>query len=145
MITLQINTAGAWKNLVQFDDAEREEVLTGLKGLAQALGDRASWCLLHDDGHREWLRDIGAGAFPGWEDDPAKLPPSLQDVMVSVYDVRDGVAMTLMAWRSDRDPPRWHLTGTDETVPFPVYAWGPSMAPHKDVPEALKQPGNVTP
>lgn len=139
MLTLQVNTSGAWKNIVQFHEAARDEVLVGLKGLAQALGDDVTWCLVHGDGHREWLKDIHSGAFPGWEDDPTKLPAPLEDVLVSAWDASEGKGIVFMAWRSDTAHDRWQLSGSDEPLLLPVYAWGPVMAPHRDVPEALKK------
>lgn len=52
---LQINTAGAWKNVVTFDAARRAEVVKAVGNLAGILGDGARWCILHEGGRREWL------------------------------------------------------------------------------------------
>lgn len=52
---LQVNTAGAWRNVIEFTPAQALKVLQAVKILQTALGDRAKWCVLHDDGQREWL------------------------------------------------------------------------------------------
>lgn len=54
-ITLQVNTAGAWKNVAQFDAARRVDVTLAVDQLAAALGGDTRWCYLHADGTREWL------------------------------------------------------------------------------------------
>lgn len=56
MITLQVNTAGAWKNVARFDAARRLEVIAAVDKLGGILGDSATWCLLFDGGVREWLK-----------------------------------------------------------------------------------------
>lgn len=60
---LQINTAGSWKNVVEFDARRKTEVVKAVENLAGVLGDSASWCILHDNGHREWLRFPLAAGF----------------------------------------------------------------------------------
>lgn len=55
MITLQINTTGAWRNVLQFEPARRGEVVKAAAGLASAAGSDVSWSLLHANGKREWL------------------------------------------------------------------------------------------
>lgn len=52
---LQVNTKGAWRDVVEFDEARRAEVLAALVELMHALGKVAKWCLVRDDGSREWL------------------------------------------------------------------------------------------
>ena len=53
---LQVNTNGAWKNVVEFDAARRTEVIEALQVLRDALReDDPKWCLLSDSGKREWL------------------------------------------------------------------------------------------
>lgn len=53
---LQLNTAGAWKHLVDFDQSRREEVLVALRVLADALGpNNPQWSFVDDKGEREWL------------------------------------------------------------------------------------------
>lgn len=53
---LQVNTAGSWRNVVEFDQARREEVLAALRVLAVALGPKtAKWCFVLDNGNRVWL------------------------------------------------------------------------------------------
>lgn len=53
---LQVNTAGAWKHILDFDQARREEVLVALRVLADAIGpDRAKWSFVDDKGKRQWL------------------------------------------------------------------------------------------
>lgn len=54
---LQVNTSGAWKNVVEFDAARRDEVLKALRVLQSALGQTVRWSILHDNGlTREWLK-----------------------------------------------------------------------------------------
>lgn len=53
---LQVNTAGSWKAIVDFDSDRREEVVRALHRLDSALGPGAKWSLVHDDGKREWLQ-----------------------------------------------------------------------------------------
>lgn len=139
MLTLQINTSGSWKNVVHFENDKREEVLAGLTGLAQALGNNVTWCFWHHEtACREWLHDLHKAMFPGWNDDPTELPPPLVDVLVSAWDASEGEGVVFMAWRSATQPDRWMISGSDEPLLLPVYAWGPIMAPHSDVPVALK-------
>lgn len=52
---LQVNTSGAWKNVCEFDASRRAEVVKALTALIHALGKVAKWCIVHDDGSREWL------------------------------------------------------------------------------------------
>lgn len=53
---LQVNTAGAWKHILDFDKSRREEVLTAVRVLADAIGkDRAKWSFVDDKGNRQWL------------------------------------------------------------------------------------------
>ncbi len=54
-LTLQVNTTGAWKNCGTFDAARRNEVLAAVRPLANIMGESASWCLLRDNGKREFL------------------------------------------------------------------------------------------
>ena len=55
-ITLQVNTSGAWKNVVDFDLTRYAEVVAAVDKLAFAIGTHARWCLLYANGTREWLR-----------------------------------------------------------------------------------------
>jgi hypothetical protein len=53
---LQVNTAGAWKNVVDFPEQRREEVLAALSELRLALReDDPKWSVVDDKGRREWL------------------------------------------------------------------------------------------
>jgi hypothetical protein len=52
---LQVNTSGAWKNVLDFDAAQRNAVKAVLPALNAAIGGRAKWCLVADDGERIWL------------------------------------------------------------------------------------------
>lgn len=53
---LQVNTAGAWKHILDFDQARRAQVLTALEALASALGhDKGKWSFVDDKGNRQWL------------------------------------------------------------------------------------------
>lgn len=53
---LQVNTSGAWKAVVEFEPERRTDVLKALHALDQALGAGAKWCLVHENGEREWLK-----------------------------------------------------------------------------------------
>lgn len=55
-ITLQVNSTGAWRNVIEFDAVRRDNVVQALWVLSQALGG-ARFCLMHPDGKREWLKD----------------------------------------------------------------------------------------
>lgn len=58
---LQINTSGAWRNVIEFDIQWRSALLEALVPFARELaktGTPATWCIVHDDGHREWLGDL---------------------------------------------------------------------------------------
>lgn len=55
-LTLQINTAGAWKNVVTFDKDKREPVLAAAGLLARILGPSTKWALIDEFGHRQWLK-----------------------------------------------------------------------------------------
>lgn len=57
-LTLQVNNAGAWKNVVAFDRARKPEVLGAVSRLAGVLPD-AKWCLLSEDGKRDWIKAPG--------------------------------------------------------------------------------------
>lgn len=52
---LQVNTSGAWRNVVDFDKARKQEVVDAVRSLDAALGERVKWCLVQDDDSREWL------------------------------------------------------------------------------------------
>jgi hypothetical protein len=65
-VKLQVNTAGAWKALVEFDAERRAEVVRALHRLDSALGCGAKWSLVNDDGEREWLQ---------MSSKPKSLPP----------------------------------------------------------------------
>lgn len=52
---LQVNVAGSWRNVVDFDASRRDAVTGALPQLARALGGKARWCIVDDLGKREWL------------------------------------------------------------------------------------------
>lgn len=52
---LQVNTAGSWKNVVEFEAKDRAAVQAAAGLLARILGASAKWCIVDDFGHREWL------------------------------------------------------------------------------------------
>jgi hypothetical protein len=53
---LQINTSGAWRNVVEFEADRCEAVLDALPEFARAINeDRARWCIVDDHGSRHWL------------------------------------------------------------------------------------------
>jgi hypothetical protein len=124
-ITLQINTSGAWKNVMTFAPGRRAEVLRGLRLFAGILGPSAKWCLLREDGSREWL----PGDLGPWRPITDEQPLPLQDVLVSVYH-RGAQPMVFAAYR--RGAEEWVISGTDhERVVGEVYAWAPCLDPAK--------------
>jgi hypothetical protein len=54
-VILQVNTSGAWRNVVEFDAADRPKMVAALIPIAK-LVPQAKWCLLDERGQREWLR-----------------------------------------------------------------------------------------
>lgn len=52
---LQVNTAGAWKDVCHFDTARKAEVAKAVSQLAGIVGVGAKWSVLHDNGKREWI------------------------------------------------------------------------------------------
>lgn len=129
MITLQINSKGAWRHVVDFDASRRDEVILGLAGLASALGKDVQWFLLTEEGKREWLPHLATQMFPGWDDVTPSAPAPNVDVMVTVWDDVDAKAHVYMAYRSGRDPDLWRISGTEEPLPFKPYAFGPIQVP----------------
>lgn len=123
-ITLQINTSGAWKNLLTFAPKRRDEVLRATAVLAGVLGESTTWCLVHPDGKREWLK----GPLSPWTPVATALPEPLVDVLVSVADGLDEEPIVFMGYlKSDG---QWYFTssGTDQVVRG-VYAWQPVPEP----------------
>lgn len=120
-ITLQINTSGAWKNMLTFEPARRAEVMRALKVFAGVLGASTRWCLLHPDGKREWLAD---GIGP-WTEVAVTAPTLLEDVMVSVFAPGDAESTVFMAYRK-RDG-EYYISGTCDQRVRSVYAWAPVM------------------
>jgi hypothetical protein len=56
-VKLQVNTSGAWKNVVEFQPERRAEVIEALQVLRDVLReDDPKWSILHDSGKREWLK-----------------------------------------------------------------------------------------
>lgn len=51
---LQVNTNGAWRNVVESDESRKEEVLAAVARLA-AAGPGSKWSLLYPDGRRRWV------------------------------------------------------------------------------------------
>lgn len=66
-VTLQVNTRGAWRNLMEFDEARLAEVRRAVGEFARVMGADAKWCFVHPDGHREWL-ETPPEAVPTQED-----------------------------------------------------------------------------
>lgn len=120
-ITLQINTNGAWKNMLTFEPARRAEIMRALKVFAGVLGATTRWCLQHPDGKREWLAE---GISP-WTLTAVAEPALLDDVMVSVLSPLDDAPTVYMAYRkSDGD---YYLSGTCDELIRHVFAWAPVM------------------
>jgi len=125
MMTLQINTSGSWKTLLQFAPERRPEILRALGVFAGVLGDAARWCLLHEDGKREWLpNNLGP-----WEPITAEQPAPLEDVMVSVYLPGDEEPVTYMAYRKQAGSDQFYISGTADEKLGGAFAWAPVMDP----------------
>ncbi|MGA7438607.1 MAG: hypothetical protein WBW32_10840 [Luteibacter sp.] len=62
MITLQVNTAGAWRNVLTFASHRAPAMREAVKALQAAADTTAKWCFL-DDGRREWLPEPLASTF----------------------------------------------------------------------------------
>lgn len=60
MLTLQINTRGAWHNVVEFEKSRRREVEAAALVLGLALGGRATFCVVDARGERTWLKPEGS-------------------------------------------------------------------------------------
>lgn len=67
--TLQINTHGAWRNVLAFEAERQADILRALKPLARAV-PRAKWSVLQADGYRSWVRP---SVEPGASCDPRDL------------------------------------------------------------------------
>lgn len=122
MFTLQINTAGSWRNVLSFEPARRDEILGGLAALAGVLGKGARWCLLRQDGKREWLHDIGERVRT-WAPITAEEPAPLQDVEISVFAQGDDEPTTFMAYRKQAGSELFYISGTPDQVVRGAYAW----------------------
>jgi hypothetical protein len=59
---LQVNTAGAWRNVVRFEAAMRPKVIEAVAVLSSAVPD-ATWCIVHPDGKREWITSALSTVF----------------------------------------------------------------------------------
>ena len=71
---LQVNTAGAWKDVVTFDALRTNDVVAALEPLAIVLGPEVKWCLVSDDNSkRNWLpHPAGASLAQVFSAEPAK-------------------------------------------------------------------------
>jgi hypothetical protein len=123
-LTLQINTSGAWKNLLTFAPERRDEILRATAVLAGVLGDSTTWCLVHPDGKREWLK----GPLSPWTPVATALPEPLVDVLVSVNDGLDDEPIVFMGYL--KPDGQWYFTssGADQVIRG-VYAWAPVLEP----------------
>lgn len=125
MPTLQINTSGSWKTLLQFAPERKAEIMRGLRVFAGILGKSATWCLLHEDGKREWL----PGDLGPWQPITGDQPAPLEDVLVSVYHPGEE-PMVFAGYRKGRGLDDWFISGTDrERIVGEVYAWAPCLEP----------------
>ena len=61
-LQLQVNTAGAWKNVVRFEPARRPQVIEAVAILSRPV-PAATWCIVHADGRREWISNSLAAQF----------------------------------------------------------------------------------
>jgi hypothetical protein len=53
---LQVNTSGAWRNVVDFDKSRLDEVRRAVNVMAAAINYSAKWCVVDDKGNRQWLK-----------------------------------------------------------------------------------------
>lgn len=65
--TLQVNTHGAWRNVLKFELQREAAVIEALKTLARVVPE-AKWCIVYADGRKNWLRP-----GPGPECDPSDI------------------------------------------------------------------------
>lgn len=119
---LQVNTSGSWRNVLTFDPARRDEILAGLAGLANTLGDSAKWCLHHPDSKREWLHAEDF-ATRDWLPITSTEPAPLDDVMISVFGPGDDAPVVFMAYR--KTDGEFYISGTCDQVVRGVYAYAP--------------------
>jgi hypothetical protein len=122
-LTLQLNTSGAWRNVMQFAAESRDDVLRATHIFAGVLGKGAKWSILHADGRREWLPDL----MGPWKPIGAMSPKPITDVMVCSVD-GDGDRQVFMAYRKivPGQASAWTVSGTEDVrVPGHVYAWTP--------------------
>lgn len=54
MLRLQINTTGAWRNVLAFPPGATDQVLRAVRILA-AVSPDAKWCVLDGDDRRRWI------------------------------------------------------------------------------------------
>lgn len=52
---LQVNTSGAWRDVIEFDDTADAADVAFAAGLLQSAAPDSKWCLVTDDGRRIWL------------------------------------------------------------------------------------------
>lgn len=71
-----------------------------------------------------------------WLPITSEKPAPLEDVLVSAFDASENEAVVFMAWRSNSDPGRWLISGSDEPLLLPVFAYCNVVAP-APVPGAL--------
>jgi hypothetical protein len=62
IVTLQVNTSGAWRNVITFPSHRLADVREALKPLQEAAGPTAKWCFL-EDGRRTWIPESLASTF----------------------------------------------------------------------------------
>lgn len=132
MITLQINDSGSWRNLLKFEVQRREEILQAAAKFAGVLGGTTKWALLHADGRREWLPDLGASASH-WHPITTADPAPLHDVMVSVFCQGDEAPEVLMAYRKKASSDVFYLSGTPDQVVRGAYAYSQVIEPAQRV------------
>jgi len=123
---LQVNTSGAWRNVLTFAPDIRAQILASMAPLANTLGESATWCIHHPGGKREWLH---AEDFQhvDWLPITATEPAPLVDVLVTAYDASDRAGIVFMAWRNKDGI--WMLSASEKPLLLPVYAYRQIMAP----------------
>ena len=124
-LRLQINTRGAWKNLLQFGPEHRADVLHAAKLLGAIWRDDIQWYIVQEDGRHENLPDMCGPWLPITNG----YPEPLKDVMVTVYDVNEHENVVYMAYRKQADSADFYLSGTFDQVLRNAYAWTDVIAP----------------
>lgn len=126
MATIQLKVAGSWRNVLSVNEENIDLAHAVVQGTLRALRIMVAPRLLREDGQE--VPVVGAKQADDWRPITDSDPAPLHDVMVSAYDSSESEAVVFMAWRSNSDPSRWLISGSDELLLLPVYAYCEVMA-----------------